>query len=297
MQKELRGIQGTLYRRFDDASQSYLYQILADSTPFAIEPELAKRYRLECLPYGDTMPSSLVQWGPRCVFGAYDNLTEIYSHYSHEYCKGFVFMLSVDGLNSIDIDRVEGVLVGAFHSRMWVDHASEDGALARFGWVDNRDKTEYDRAMRQAIAVLRKAGYNAHRDDYDPSNLCRSGYIYPIGYTPKTRQTEVTDGIYRLGCTKDVWQQFHDALDRGEKVEIDEAMWEYQLDVLPPKLMGTNYFVLREGLGTPYLYWKAWGEERWFAQQAPSGWGEIGMVNWVNQVLDRPVATAGDRWS
>ena len=57
-------------------------------------------------------------------------------------------------------------------------------------------------------------------------------------------------------CTAQQWKSLIEALDSGDAVQIDESVWEYFLEVLPPRYMGHGGFAFAEGLEHP----------RWFSK-------------------------------
>lgn len=43
--------------------------------------------------------------------------------------------------------------------------------------------------------------------------------------------------VYSYPCDSETWQAFLQAMHSGDEIEIDEAMFQYWLDLLPPVFM------------------------------------------------------------
>ncbi len=74
--------------------------------------------------------------------------------------------------------------------------------------------------------------------------------------------------------TEDSNGAFHEAVSKGVTVEVDEGLFDYYLDVLPPRFMGRTVtlvdgsrryatFGFAEGEDKPIAFWKS--EGRFFA--------------------------------
>lgn len=121
--------------------------------------------------------------------------------------------------------------------QMWCEYSSEPRGIV-FGIRDNRDQIRYDKAMSALVTKLRSLGYNARRMD---RHLTSQGIIHEPGTIVTEPQATLGEyGVYRKDCTSKMWQQFIDAIHSGQTVKIDEAMYDYWMNILPPKLWERN---------------------------------------------------------
>lgn len=114
--------------------------------------------------------------------------------------------------------------------------AEYNGNTIAFGIRQSLQAGEYDRMMNLAVSHLRDYGFNAHRTD--PDELRALGAVYPPGVKPAPQTELGEDGIYRLDCTSKVRKQFMEAMHSGEVVKIDQPLWTYYFEQLPPRSMG-----------------------------------------------------------
>ena len=66
---------------------------------------------------------------------------------------------------------------------------------------------------------------------------------------------EVT--IYKYECPREQWTEFINAMNSGEKIEIDEEMYYYWLEVLPPaRYYDGGGFGFAEGIDNITKFWR-----------------------------------------
>ncbi|NOT80281.1 MAG: hypothetical protein HOP07_14900 [Bacteriovoracaceae bacterium] len=57
----------------------------------------------------------------------------------------------------------------------------------------------------------------------------------------------------------EVWDQFLEARDSGEQIEIDQEMYFHWLDILPPLKQGNDYFTFAEDFTCVIRFWQESG--------------------------------------
>ena len=86
--------------------------------------------------------------------------------------------------------------------------------------------------------------------------------------------------IYKMDCSQKDWDEFIQVFNSGEKFEIDEKMYFYWLEVLPPVFMNRRIdfrpghegqkvfadFGFAEGAEEIKIFWKSIDGKRFFGQ-------------------------------
>jgi hypothetical protein len=72
-----------------------------------------------------------------------------------------------------------------------------------------------------------------------------------------------TEVYTRADCHDAKWAEFIEAMGSGQRFEVDEEMFDYWMDVLPPVLMNQNilFFPGRKGIPTPVSFGFAEGAD------------------------------------
>jgi hypothetical protein len=91
--------------------------------------------------------------------------------------------------------------------------------------------------------------------------------------------------VYRRKCTHDEWKEFIRVMQSGKEFEVDEEMWDYWLEVLPPVLMNRKItfipldpenpvkrtmvidFGFAEGAEHITMFWRSPDGKRFFGQR------------------------------
>jgi len=97
----------------------------------------------------------------------------------------------------------------------------------------------------------------------------------------KGRIMDTFDKVYSHACSREDWQEFIRVMHSGQPFEVDEEMWEYWLEVLPPVLMNKEItfmpgheghpvkvdFGFAEGNEQVTVFWRSPDGKRYFGQR------------------------------